>query len=47
MGLDKKSIAITVKLQPKDSTLTDKDIEAVSEKIIEKVTKATGGVLRG
>ena len=27
--------------------LTDKDIEAVSEKIIEKVTKATGGVLRG
>jgi phenylalanyl-tRNA synthetase beta chain len=47
MGLNKKSIAITVKLQPKDATLTDKDIESVSEKIIEKVSKATGGVLRG
>ena len=47
MGLDKKSVAITVKLQPISATLTDKDIESVSEKIIEKVTKATGGVLRG
>ena len=37
----------TVKLQPKETTLTDKEIEAVSEKIIEKVTKATGGALRG
>ena len=47
MGLDKKSVAITVKLQPISATLTDKDIESVSEKIIEKVSKATGGVLRG
>ena len=43
----KKSIAITVRLQPQDTTLTDKDIEAVSAKIVEKVTKATGGTLRG
>ena len=47
MGLDKKSVAITVKLQPISATLTDKDIESVSEKIIEKVSKATGGVLIG
>lgn len=47
MGEGKKSVAITVRLQPKDTTLTDKDIEAVSAKIIEKVSKATGGVLRG
>lgn len=47
MGAGKKSIAISVRLQPKDTTLTDKDIEAVSAKIIDKVSKATGGVLRG
>ncbi len=47
MGVGKKSIAISVRLQPTDKTLTDAEIEAVSAKIIEKVTKATGGVLRG
>ena len=47
MGEGKKSVAITVRLQPIESTLTDKDIEAVSAKIIDKVAKATGGVLRG
>ncbi len=47
MGEGKKSVAISVRLQPTDVTLTDKDIEAVSAKIIEKVSKATGGVLRG
>lgn len=46
MGAGKKSIAITVRLQPQDTTLTDKDIEAVSAKIVEKVAKATGGTLR-
>ncbi len=43
----KKSIAITARLQPKDKTLTDAEIEAVGAKIVEKVGKATGGVLRG
>ncbi|MFT4014154.1 MAG: phenylalanine--tRNA ligase subunit beta [Paracoccus sp. (in: a-proteobacteria)] len=43
----KKSIAITARLQPKDKTLTEAEIEAVSAKIVEKVGKATGGVLRG
>ncbi len=47
LGDGKKSLAITVRLQPSDATLKDKDIEAVSAKIIEKVTKATGGTLRG
>ncbi|MFA7434020.1 MAG: phenylalanine--tRNA ligase subunit beta, partial [Gemmobacter sp.] len=47
MGPGKKSLAITVRLQPVDRTLTEKDIEAVSARIVEKVAKATGGVLRG
>lgn len=47
LGDGKKSIAITVRLQPTEATLKDKDIEAVGAKIIEKVTKATGGELRG
>ena len=47
MGAGKKSIALTVRLQPVDKTLTEADIEAVSKKIVEKVTKATGGTLRG
>ena len=47
LGEGKKSLAITVRLEPTDSTLTDKDIEAVAEKVIAKVTKATGGTLRG
>jgi phenylalanyl-tRNA synthetase beta chain len=47
MGQGKKSIALTVRLQPTTATLTDADIEAVSKKIVEKVTKATGGSLRG
>ncbi len=47
LGEGKKSLALTVRLQPRDKTLTEADIEAVSAKIIEKVTKATGGVLRG
>jgi len=47
MGAGKKSLAITVRLQPRDKTLTDAEIEAVGQKIIEKVAKATGGALRG
>ncbi len=43
----KKSMAIEVTLQPADATLTDKDIEAVCQKIIADVKKATGGDIRG
>jgi len=47
LGEGKKSLAISVRLQPTQSTLTEKDIDAVAAKIVEKVGKATGGVLRG
>ncbi|SHF30309.1 phenylalanyl-tRNA synthetase beta subunit [Litoreibacter ascidiaceicola] len=47
LGEGKKSLAITVRMQPADKTLKDDDIEAVSAKIVEKVSKATGGTLRG
>ena len=46
LGEGKKSLAITVRMQPQDKTLKDEDIEAVAAKIVEKVTKATGGSLR-
>jgi len=47
VGEGMKSLAITVRLQPTDKTLTEEQIEAVSGKIVEKVAKATGGTLRG
>ncbi len=43
----KKSVAISIKLQPKDRTLTDDEIESVSNKVIESVNKAVGGIIRG
>ncbi|WP_415183334.1 phenylalanine--tRNA ligase subunit beta [Phaeovulum sp.] len=46
MGAGKKSLALTVRLQPRDKTLTESEIEAVSAKIIDKVKRATGGTLR-
>jgi phenylalanyl-tRNA synthetase beta chain len=41
-----KSLAIEVTLQPKEKTLTDTDIEAVSAKIISAAAKAVGARLR-
>jgi len=46
LGDNKKSIAIRVSLQPKDRTLTEEEIQAVSQKIISAVAQSTGGVLR-
>lgn len=43
----KASVAIAVTLQPRDKTLTDANIEAVSARIVAAVEKATGGQLRG
>ncbi|MDB5643809.1 MAG: phenylalanine--tRNA ligase subunit beta [Hyphomicrobiales bacterium] len=43
----KKSVAISVTLQPRDKTLTDSEIEAVMSKIVAEVTKKTGAALRG
>jgi phenylalanyl-tRNA synthetase beta chain len=42
----KKSIAIAVTIQPREKTLTDAEIEALSAKVVAEVTKRTGGVLR-
>ena len=42
----KKSLAVEVTLQPREKTLTDEEIEAVSARIVAQVEKATGGVLR-
>lgn len=42
----KKSLALSVRLQPKDKTLTDAEIEAVASRIVAAATKATGATLR-
>lgn len=42
----KKSLAISVRIQPKDKTLTDAEIDAIAQKIVAAVKKATGGELR-
>jgi len=47
LGEGRKSVAIEVMLQPTVKTLTETEIEAVAKKIVDKVTKATGGTLRG
>jgi phenylalanyl-tRNA synthetase beta chain len=42
-----KSIAVAVRIQPKDKTLTDAEIDTVASAIVSGVTKATGATLRG
>ena len=42
----KKSIAFNVTLEPKDKTLSDKDIDHISKKIISTVQETTGATLR-
>jgi phenylalanyl-tRNA synthetase beta chain len=42
----KKSLAISVTLQPQDATLTDSEIEGFSRRLVAAVEKATGGTLR-
>ena len=41
-----KSVAVSVRLQPKDRTLTDAEIEALAAAIVTQVAKATGASLR-
>jgi phenylalanyl-tRNA synthetase beta chain len=43
----KKSIALAVSLQPREKTMTDAEIEALSQKIIGNVVQKTNAVLRG
>ena len=47
LGEGKKSLAITVVLQPEEATLTEAALEAFSQKLVAAVEKATGGTLRG
>jgi len=47
LGAGKKSIAINVILQPTERTLTDAEIDAIADKVVSSVSKATGGTLRG
>ncbi|MBL8637120.1 MAG: phenylalanine--tRNA ligase subunit beta [Alphaproteobacteria bacterium] len=42
-----KSVAVAVTISPKERSLTDSEIDALSKKIIEAVAQKTGGVLRG
>jgi phenylalanyl-tRNA synthetase beta chain len=43
---NKKSIAISVRMQADDRTLVDTEIDAISKKIIDNVAKTTGATLR-
>jgi len=47
LGEGKKSVAIRVRLQPSDKTLTEDEIDAVADRVVGQVVKATGGALRG
>jgi phenylalanyl-tRNA synthetase beta chain len=46
LGDGLKSLAVSVRLQPQEKTLTEKEIDEVSVKIIENVKDKTGGELR-
>ena len=43
---NKKSIALKVQLQPQTKTFTDKEIESLSQQIIELITKSFEAELR-
>jgi phenylalanyl-tRNA synthetase beta chain len=47
LGEGKKSLALEVTLQPREKTLTDAEIDAVAQRIVAEVKKATGGEIRG
>lgn len=47
IGEGKKSVALSVTLQPTRGTLTDKEIDTVAGKVIAAVKKSSGGELRG
>ena len=47
IGDNNKSVAFSVRLQPREKTLKDTEIDAIAQKVIAAVEKATGGTLRG
>jgi len=46
LGSGKKSLALSVTLQPREQSLTDVQLEQLSTNLIAAVVKATGGMLR-
>ncbi|MDJ1157597.1 phenylalanine--tRNA ligase subunit beta [Chelatococcus sp. SYSU_G07232] len=46
VGEGRKSVAVAVTLQPTEKTLTDAEIEAISQRIVEAVARKTGATLR-
>jgi len=46
VGDGHKSVAVAVRLEPKERTLTEAEIEAACGRIVAAVTKATGATLR-
>ncbi len=42
----KKSVALHITIQPREQTLTDKDLEDLSQKVIAQILEKTGGSLR-
>ncbi len=46
VGDGKKSLAVTVTMQPTRATMTEKEIDSVADKILANVSKLTGGTLR-
>ena len=43
----KKSLALSVTIQPIEKTLTEAEIDAIAARIVANVAKATGASLRG
>ena len=43
----KKSVALTVTLQPKDATFTEEELKQISDNIIATIAKNNGGMIRG
>ncbi len=46
LGQGRKSLALTVRLQPREATLTEPEIAAAVARVVAKVERATGGALR-
>ncbi|MFT7099503.1 MAG: phenylalanyl-tRNA synthetase beta chain [Rickettsiales bacterium] len=46
IGCDKKSIALSIQIQPSDKTLTSDEIDVISQKVIDVVGEKFNGILR-
>ena len=43
---DKKSVAFSITIQPKEKVLTTEEIDAISDKVIQEITTKFKGILR-